>query len=414
MTTPDQAAWILLFQTFLLSLPAVFLVKRVGDRLGWVDVPGDRKVHLKPVVTAGGVGIYLGLLLSFCLFHLWFGEVLTTRTPSINLVTYKEQSRLWLLFGTSPILLAVGFWDDLRDCNSIVKLGFQILAALVFVCFRVTPGGTWQYETMTLFVILVNTGWIVLLLNAVNLVDGLDGLAAGIVAIASFWLLLANFPMNNQFLTWVGAMLVGSCLAFLVFNFHPASIFMGDTGSLLLGFWVGAGSIEGDFRKISGLVLAAPIVLLGIPILEVVSSALRRLVGGGRVFQADSKHMHHRLLRLGFRHRSIVFFYYGITFLLGMLGFLLAPDRFVGDTPVLRITNPGMAYWLFFIILGSVVLGYTALVAIEKRFEDVIRDLSRKHGAGVNIEGTLRGLVDNGEDGAGKTDARKTGRKKRR
>jgi hypothetical protein len=192
-------------------------------------------------------------------------------------------------------------------------------------------------------------------------------------------------------------MLVGACLAFLVFNFHPASIFMGDTGSLLLGMWVGAGSIEGDFRTISGLILAAPIVLMGIPILEVVSSALRRLLGGGKVFQADSRHMHHRLLRLGFRHRSIVLFYWGITFLLGMLGFLLAPDHFIGNSPVPRISNPRMAYGMLFIIIGSVVMGYRALNAIEGRFEETIRDLTRKYEKGVDIEDRLHELVDETE-----------------
>jgi hypothetical protein len=232
------------------------------------------------------------------------------------------------------------------------------------------------------------------MLNAVNLVDGMDGLAAGIVGIASFWLLLANQPMENHFLTWTSSMLLGACLAFLVYNFHPASIFMGDTGALILGMWVGAGSIEGDFTKISGLILAAPIVLLGIPILEVVSSAARRFFGGGGVFQADSKHMHHRLLRLGFRHRSIVLFYYGLTFLLGMLGYLLGPSRFDATGPVSRLADPNMLYGILFVTGGAVLMGYMALVSVERRFENAIREITQKYERGLDIDASLHKLVN--------------------
>jgi UDP-GlcNAc:undecaprenyl-phosphate GlcNAc-1-phosphate transferase len=393
LMTRTSAAWLLLGQTFVLTLPAVYLIKVLGLKMGWVDRPNDRKVHRTPVVTVGGLGIFIGLFASFCLFQLWKG-------PVDELVKYKENFHLWLLFGASLVLVAVGVWDDLRDCNPFVKLAFQILAAALFVSLRVTAGRTWWFEAedKAIFYFLLNVAWIVLLLNAINLIDGLDGLAAGTVAIAGFWLLLANMVMANQFLTWVSALLVGGCLAFLVFNFNPASIFMGDTGALLLGLWLGAGSAEGYFVKLSSLILATPIVLLIVPLLEVVSSTLRRLIGGSGVFHADSKHMHHRLLKLGFQHRNIVLFYYGITFLLGMLGFLLAPNGFTeGGAPIPRITDSNMMFGMLVVIVGSVFMGYMALTAIEKRFEGVIEEITQRYEGGLDIEKNLRDLIDEKE-----------------
>ena len=131
--------------------------------------------------------------------------------------------------------------------------------------------------------------------------------------------------------------------------------------------------------KLSGLILATPIVLLIIPLIEVISSALRRLVGGHAVFRADSQHMHHRLLRLGFRHRSIVLFYYVITFLLGLLGYLLAPSGFdAKGTLVPRMTNPNMMFGILIVICGTVFMAYAALAAIERRFESLFRELTEK------------------------------------
>lgn len=379
--TPTTAPWLLILQTFALTLPSVYLVRRLGLRWGWLDRPTGRKIHETSVVTLGGLGILLGLFASFLFFLLWRDGSVESPVP---LIRYREHAHLWLLFGASLVVIIIGVWDDLRDSNPFVKLGFQTLAALLFVGFRVTSGKYWQFEVIPPLEFFLNlvvlTGWIVLLMNAINLIDGLDGLAAGVTAIAAFWLILANEPMENRFLTWVSAMLLGSCAAFLVFNFHPAKIFMGDTGALLLGLWLGAGSSEGEFMKLSGLILATPIVLLIVPLIEVVSSALRRFIGGQGVFQADSWHMHHRLLKLGFRHRSIVLFYYCITFLLGMLGYLLAPSGFDAQgVPVPRMADPNMMFGILFVICGTVLMAYRALAAIERRFESVLRSLGTNH-----------------------------------
>jgi len=375
--TPATAPWLLILQTFIVTLPLVYLVRRLGLRFGWLDRPTDRKIHETTTVTLGGLGIIFGLFFSFLLFLLWQGGGEEGRVPFLR---YREYAHLWLLFGVSLVVIIMGVWDDLKDSNPFVKLTIQIFAAALFVGFRVTSGRQWQFEVIPtqefLLNLIVLTGWIVLLMNAINLIDGLDGLAAGITAIAAFWLLLANEPMENRFLTWISALLLGSCAAFLVFNSHPAKIFMGDTGALLLGFWLGAGSSEGDFMKLSGLILATPIVLLIVPLIEVVSSALRRFIGGQRIFQADSWHMHHRLLKLGFRHKSIVLFYYCITFLLGILGYLLAPSRFdPSGTPIPRMTDANMMFGILFVIGGTVLMAYRALAAIERRFESVLRSL---------------------------------------
>lgn len=376
--TPSTAPWLLVFQTFLLTLPMVYLVRHLGLRFGWLDCPSGRKIHESTTVTLGGLGIFLGLFVSFLLFLLWQGGGEARQVP---LLRYRENVHLWLLFGVSLVVIAIGVWDDLKDSNPFLKLAFQTLAAVLFVGLRVTSGKYWQFEVIPtqdfLLNLIILTGWIVLLMNAINLIDGLDGLAAGITAIAAFWLLLANEPMENRFLTWVSALLLGSCAAFLVFNFHPARIFMGDTGALLLGLWLGAGSSEGDFMKLSGLILATPIVLLIVPLIEVVSSAVRRFKGGHNVFRADSWHMHHRLLKLGFRHRSIVLFYYCITFLLGILGYLLAPSGFDPQgAPIPRMTNPNMMFGILFVIGGTVLMAFRALTAIERRFGSMLNRFS--------------------------------------
>ncbi len=401
--TIATASWILAFQTFLTTTICVWVVKSMGLRFGWVDRPNDRKIHSAPIVTVGGLGIFAGLLTSFLLLFLWSGDAQTRRWDTTTfVVTYREYAHLCLLFVSSAVVVAIGFWDDTRGTSPWLKLFFQVAAAAGFVGLRVTSwSGEFQLyiETVPLeeylirFVLL--TGWIVLLLNAINLIDGLDGLAAGITGIAAFWLLMANRPMENQFLTWTCAMLLGACIAFLFFNFNPASMFMGDTGALLIGLWIGAGSIEGDFKTISGLMLATPIVLLGIPLLEVASSFGRRLKKRQRIFQADSQHMHHRLLKLGFRHRSIVLFYYGVTFLLGMLGYLIAPESFneQGD-PIPRIANPKMVYGMMAVIGGGVFLGYSALVSIERRFEYAILNITRQYESGQDIDRQLHELVD--------------------
>ena len=401
--TIATASWILAVQTFLITLFFVYVVKSIGLRLGWVDRPDDRKIHRGPIVTVGGLGIFLGLLTSFLVLFLWSGDAQTKRWDTTTFViTYREYAHLCLLFVSSVVLVAVGFWDDTKGTSPWLKLCFQVIAAAGFVGLRVT---SWAedfqlyIETVPLeeyllrFVLL--TGWIVLLLNAINLIDGLDGLAAGVVAIASFWLMMANRPMENHFLTWTCAMLLGACVAFLLFNFHPATMFMGDTGALIIALWIGAGSIEGDFKTISGLMLATPIVLLGIPILEVISSFGRRLKSRQKIFQADSQHMHHRLLKLGFRHRSIVLFYYGVTFLLGMLGYLIAPAAFnqAGD-PIPRISDPKMVYGMLAVIGGGVFLGYSALVSVEKRFEYAILDITKRYEGGKDIDQDLHELVD--------------------
>ncbi len=376
--TPSTAPWLLVFQTFLLTLPMVYLVRHLGLRFGWLDCPSGRKIHESTTVTLGGLGIFLGLFVSFLLFLFWQGGGEARQVP---LLRYRENVHLWLLFGVSLVVIAIGVWDDLKDSNPFLKLAFQTLAAVLFVGLRVTSGKYWQFEVIPtqdfLLNLIILTGWIVLLMNAINLIDGLDGLAAGITAIAAFWLLLANEPMENRFLTWVSALLLGSCAAFLVFNFHPARIFMGDTGALLLGLWLGAGSSEGDFMKLSGLILATPIVLLIVPLIEVVSSAVRRFKGGHNVFRADSWHMHHRLLKLGFRHRSIVLFYYCITFLLGILGYLLAPSGFDPQgAPIPRMTNPNMMFGILFVIGGTVLMAFRALTAIERRFGSMLNRFS--------------------------------------
>lgn len=375
MTTLITAVF-LAVQSLLVSLPLIYLAKTWALKHDWIDHPQGRKIHLAPVATSGGLGLFAALVVSVLLFRLW----------GSGLHSYREKSQLILLVLTSVPVVLIGLWDDRKGLSPWSKLIVEILAAALFMGLRVTSGQSWLFQsvpwTETAWSVGLGVCWIVLIVNAINLVDGLDGLAAGLVAISAAWLVLASTPMQNQTLTWIAAMLAGVCAGFLFFNFHPAKIFMGDTGALVLGFWLGAGSAESGFKTLSGLMLAAPLVLLIVPLLEVFSSTLRRMIGGQGIFQADSHHIHHRLLRLGFGHRQIVLFYYAIAVLLGLMGYLLAPAEFdpVTEQPIPRITtSPSMMYGILLGIVGAVMLGYVALAAIEHRFKEAIENIALKH-----------------------------------
>src|SRR3972149_7329558 len=169
--TTAVASWALVAQTFAVTLVTVYLAKRLGLTMGWVDRPGGRKVHTEPIVTVGGLGIFAGLLISFLLLFLWSGDAVTKRwSPENFVITYKEYAHLCLLFVSTLIVVTVGIWDDLKDCNPWVTLFFQVLAAGVFVGFRITSwSGEIQllYSTVSvlpfLFQFFLFTAWIVLM-----------------------------------------------------------------------------------------------------------------------------------------------------------------------------------------------------------------------------------------------------------
>jgi UDP-GlcNAc:undecaprenyl-phosphate GlcNAc-1-phosphate transferase len=304
---------------FLVALTAAVLlvpfIRRLATARGLLDQPGGRKVHDQAVPRLGGVAITIG-------FYLAMAAVILLPLPGRPTAELPQMPGI-LLGGA--ILAVVGVADDLVDLPARFKLAAQLVAALVAVLFGVTirqlifPWGTLE---LGLLAVPLTVFWIVALVNAINLIDGLDGLAAGVVLIA----LVAFFIIapNQAPITLVLGAAAGATLGFLVYNLHPASIIMGDAGSTLLGFLV----------AVSGLAIAAPgaganpayvpIVVLALPLGDMAWTVLRRLIGRRSVFVADAGHIHHRLLRAGLTHRDVVVLLHLIAAVLAAVGVGLA------------------------------------------------------------------------------------------
>jgi UDP-GlcNAc:undecaprenyl-phosphate GlcNAc-1-phosphate transferase len=302
------------------TVVATPLVWRLALRLGWVDHPSDRKVHPRPTPTAGGLAMFLGAMAA-----LGVARVLPALAPLREASSGLEAAALAAL-----VVAMVGLVDDVRGLSAPGKLAGQVLAAALLVLAGVQllyfyfPGQGVLSLSPDLAVPLTVL-WVTAMVNAVNLIDGLDGLAAGMVAIGavSFFVYLvfgptaASEPSSAAVLSAIAA---GAALGFLPWNTHPARIFMGDTGSGLLGILMAAATVAGVGRNPFGpsggdlAAIAIPVVLpllvLAIPFLDVLLAIVRRMRRGLGIHHADKEHIHHRLMDIGHTHRQAVLLMY--------------------------------------------------------------------------------------------------------
>ncbi|MDR3562529.1 MAG: MraY family glycosyltransferase [Negativicutes bacterium] len=298
-------------QTYLVAFTialvvAYFITPHVKDfavKAGALDAPDDRKVHTRPIPRMGGLAIYLAFILAVL--------------ASLHL----NHEILGLLLGGTVILI-VGVVDDLWQISPKVKLLGQIAAALVLVFFNIriewltNPFGEMIY--LDYFSIPLTVLWVVSLTNTVNLIDGLDGLAAGVSTIASVTILLVALQQSFWIIAILTAALAGSALGFLQHNFNPAKIFMGDTGSMFLGYMLAAISILGAVKSAATIALFVPIVALGLPIMDTAFAIIRRYSSGRPIFKPDKGHLHHRLLEMGLTQKQAVLLMYVISGCLGL------------------------------------------------------------------------------------------------
>jgi UDP-GlcNAc:undecaprenyl-phosphate GlcNAc-1-phosphate transferase len=285
---------------------AYFATPRVIDfaiKVGALDAPDARKVHTRPIPRMGGLAIYAAFVLA----------VLASM--------YVSREIMGLLVGGTVILI-VGIIDDLKPLPARVKLLGQIVAAAVLVMFDIriewltNPFGDMLYvEYLSIPLTIL---WVVGLTNTVNLIDGLDGLAAGVSTIASVTILLVALQQNFWTVAVLTAALAGSALGFLQHNFNPAKIFMGDTGSMFLGYMLAAISILGAVKSAATIALIVPIVALGLPILDTAFAIIRRYMSGRPIFKPDKGHLHHRLLEMGLTQKQAVLLMYVISGCLGL------------------------------------------------------------------------------------------------
>ena len=292
----------------LIVMPAVI---SLAKRTGAMDAPNARKVHKKPIPRIGGLGIYIGFMTAIIFILPQFG---------LDAEMFKETTGLIV---SGSLIVFLGLIDDYKNLPAVIKLIGQILAATVLVVlfdvrinFVTDPFGDYLY--LDNFAIPLTIFWLVGLTNTVNLIDGLDGLAAGVAAIASFTILLIALEQNFILVAVLTAALAGAAVGFLKYNFNPATIFMGDTGSMFLGFMLAGISVTGAVKSVAAIALIVPIFALGLPILDTTFAIVRRVRGGVPIFKPDKGHLHHRLLNAGFTQRQAVLLMYVVSALFGL------------------------------------------------------------------------------------------------
>ncbi|MFO7897078.1 MAG: MraY family glycosyltransferase [Candidatus Cloacimonadales bacterium] len=308
-----------LFITFLLTYLLVPLNIIYSKKIGMIDYPHQRGMHEVATPLAGGLALGIPLILMQIYGYFIFGPQM-----------------LYLAAG-SFLMLLLGFLDDKTKFTARFKLFFQIaiVTLLYFWGFQIelitNPFG--DSINLGIFSYPVTLIWFLVVINAFNLIDGLDGLAAGIAVISAGTIFIIGYLTHNEIILFLALILIGANLAFLRYNFSPAKIFMGDTGSLLVGFNLAALSIagEGEFKGITSMTLLVPIMILGFPLLDIVLAVLRRLKKQENIFQADKEHIHHKLHNLGISQKYVALICYFITFLFSLigLGFALSSKKYL-------------------------------------------------------------------------------------
>ncbi|MBE6573124.1 MAG: undecaprenyl/decaprenyl-phosphate alpha-N-acetylglucosaminyl 1-phosphate transferase [Ruminococcaceae bacterium] len=298
----------------LISFATTPAVRVLAHKLKAIDIPIDnRRMHKKPIPRLGGLAIYLGFVLTTLIFSQEF-------TPTVITI---------LLGGTGIVLL--GMLDDIFRLKASIKFIVQIGLAFIAVNQGITverifwfgkeiPFGGWSIPITIL--------WIVGLTNAINLIDGLDGLSCGVSAISAASLLLVSILMGESHAaTLLMAVLVGACVGFLPFNLNPAKIFMGDTGALFLGYTLSVISIEGVLKMHTLVSFVIPILIFAFPIFDTAFAFTRRILHGKSPFSPDRGHLHHRLIDMGLNQKQTVAILYAVCAILGLSAIMFTSER---------------------------------------------------------------------------------------
>ncbi|NDD27915.1 MAG: undecaprenyl/decaprenyl-phosphate alpha-N-acetylglucosaminyl 1-phosphate transferase [Proteobacteria bacterium] len=319
------------------------LVYRLATRMGVIDLPDARKVHSDPIPRWGGVAIALSFYFTTG-FALWWslGESVSPVARFVGGVTgalsgagdqlpsdLAARSTLFGLLCGGALMVLLGMVDDVLALPAKAKLAGQIVIACVFVYFGIQISffshlqhgivylPEWAARVITVI-------WIIGLTNAVNLLDGLDGLLSGVSGISAAFLCVVSLMKGQVLVALLLAALSGSAFGFLRYNFNPARMFMGDTGSLFLGSMFACLSIMGALKISATLALLVPVFIMGLPIADTAWAIIRRAANGRPIFQADKEHLHHRLLSLGLSQRQAVAVIWMVNGMLGLLGVILA------------------------------------------------------------------------------------------
>lgn len=328
--------------SFILTPP----VKRLAHRIGAIDVPKDgRRMHTTPIPRLGGLAIYLSFVVVSLLMGQWTVQNFT------------------ILLG-SAVIVFLGIFDDRKALGAKFKFGIQLLAAAIpVICGNLrielitNPNllSDQLYLNFGVLSIPITIIWIVAITNAVNLLDGLDGLAVGVSAIACMTMLAVSLLIGEVPIAILLAILAGACVGFMPFNLNPASIFMGDTGSTFLGFMLATLSIQGMFKVYAIISFAVPFLILGLPIFDTAFAFTRRILSGRSPFSPDRGHVHHRLIDMGFNQKQTVAILYIISTILGLLAV------------VLTTSGELRAIIMALVVLVTIIVGSMIYLSTERR-----------------------------------------------
>ena len=319
---------------FIVAFISTPLIKKLAIKLGVVDIPKDnRRMHNTPIALLGGAAMVIGFLIAL-FYNIIIGDIMPDRSVAGMLVGIL-------------ILLVCGFLDDRYVIKWKFKALFQLAAAISFVVisdlqigfltnpfmfdevFEFSPFISWPLTVL----------WIVALTNAINFIDGLDGLAAGVSCISALSLFFVSILSQDMLQSPVApllmAALAGSALGFLPFNFNPAKIFMGETGAAFLGFSLAVVSIQGLLKSYAMISLAIPILIIGLPIFDVIFAIFRRLSNKTSPARPDSGHLHHKLMKMGLSQRQSVILLYITSAVLGLCGLIFANKNYISAVVLL-------------------------------------------------------------------------------
>ena len=351
-------AYVLL--ALLLALVVSFLmtpvVKTFAYKVGAIDVPKDnRRMHKTPIPRMGGLAIFAGFLISSLIF-----------------IPLGKEFRAILL--GALILVVLGIIDDVVALKAQVKFLGQIVAALIPVLAGVNIHGFANpfhsgYTSLGVLSVPITVLWIVGITNAVNFIDGLDGLACGVSAIATVTMFIIAVLFGESYVAFTMAALAGACLGFLPYNMNPAKIFMGDTGSMFLGYILAVTSIQGLFKMYAVISFMVPFLILGVPFFDITFAVIRRLAKHQNPMTADRGHIHHRLIDMGLSQKQSVAIVYMLTGVLGLAAVLLA-------------NNTGTkAFILFAAVFVVAVLGFAVIFGPHHRpHQNDKKDEEQNHG----------------------------------
>jgi UDP-GlcNAc:undecaprenyl-phosphate GlcNAc-1-phosphate transferase len=310
-------AFIASFITVLIITP--FVIK-FAIKIGATDKPNQRKVHQKVMPRLGGLAIFIGVVSGY-----FAGGVYSAQVTGITIAAL--------------VILATGILDDMYELSAKTKLLGQLLSAVIVVAtglkidFLTIPFvgvfdlGVWTYPITIL--------WIIAITNAINLIDGLDGLAAGVSLIVISTIAFLAGSAGMMLISTLAVILMGSILGFLFYNFNPAKIFMGDTGALFLGYSISILSLLGLYKSVTLFSFIVPVIILGVPIFDTTFAIIRRIVNKKPISAPDKNHLHHRLLALGLSHKTTVLAIYGLGLIFAVSAVILSHSTMIGSVFIL-------------------------------------------------------------------------------